>query len=285
MSEFEIIDAQIHEPRLPETAALGIDAVAKTSITVELAREAMDSVGVDATLAVASPGYIEACIARYPTRFAGVHTIDPGVGDLEDKIAGLRAKPGHLAARALVADFRDASLKPEFGAGAYDPLFAACEKHETPLFISTHGWAEAMNTVAERYPGLTIVIDHFGVSQSPVSPPRDEPWDRLPGLLGLARFPNVHVKVCGAPLLSAQAYPFDDVWPNLMRVIDAFGPRRLMWASDYTRLRMSPKSRHGVTYSECRDFLLYTDRLSKADKAEIFGAAARRALRWPKQGA
>ena len=282
MSEFEIIDAQIHEPRLPEAAAVGLDAAAKTSVTVELAREAMDSVGVDAALAVASAGYIDACIARHPTRFAGVHTIDPSVGDLEDKIAALRTRPGHLAARALVADFRDASLKPEFKAGAYDPLFAACEKHKTPLFISTHGWAEAMNTVAERYPGLTIIIDHFGVSQSPVSPPRDEPWDRLPGLLGLARFPNVHVKVCGAPLLSAQAYPFDDVWPNLMRVIEAFGPQRSMWASDFTRLRMSPKSRHGVTYAECRDFLLHTDRLSKSDKAEIFGGAVRRALRWPK---
>lgn len=278
MSGFEIIDAQIHEPRIPDETS---DAATRSSIAVEVAREAMDCVGVDAAIVVASPAYIAACIGRYPARFAGVHTIDPGAEGWREKIATLRASPGHLAARALIADFRDASLKAEFKAGAFNPLFAACERHETPVFISTHGWAEAVADVAQHYPELTIIVDHVGVSQSPVSPPRDDPWDRLPGLLGLAGFPNVHVKICGVPLLSAQSYPFDDVWPQLMRVIDAFGPRRLMWASDYTRLRMSPKSRHGVTYSECRDFLLYTDRLSTSEKAEIFGAAARRALRWP----
>lgn len=282
MSNFEIIDAQIHEPRIPAEMPITFDAAQRTLIAVEIAREAMDSVGVDVALAVASPTFIEACFDRYPGRFAGVHTLDPSAEGLADRVATLRSRPGHIAARALVADFRDASLKPEFKDGAFDPLFAACEFHETPLFVSTHGWAEAMRGVAERYPGLTIIIDHFGLSQSPVSPPRDEPWDRLPGLLGLARYPHVHVKVCGAPLLSAQPYPFDDVWPNLMRVIDAFGPERLMWASDYTRLRMSPKSHHGVTYSECRDFLLWSDRLSSADKAAIFGGTARRVLRWPK---
>ncbi|MCR6645378.1 MAG: amidohydrolase [Terricaulis sp.] len=280
MSQIEIIDAQIHEPPLPQPPE-GLDPAVRSLIGVELAREAMDSAGVDAALLVASPTYIDACVARYPSRFAGVHTLDPSAEDLPSRIAGLRDKPGHLAARALIADWRDAALRRDFKEGAFDAIFEACARHDTPLFVSTHGWAEAMADIAARYPDLTLIIDHFGVSQSPVSPPRAEPWDRLPGLLALARFPNVHVKLCGAPLLSRRNYPFEDVWPYLMQVIEAFEPRRLMWASDYTRLRMAPGRRLGVLYSESRDFLFHTEKLSRADKEAIFGGTARRVLRWP----
>jgi L-fuconolactonase len=69
-------------------------------------------------------------------------------------------------------------------------LYAAAEKYDLPLFVSTHGHADVMASVARTHPGLTLIIDHLGVSQSPVSPPRPEPWDRLDGLLSLAQFPT-----------------------------------------------------------------------------------------------
>jgi len=76
----------------------------------------------------------------------------------------------------------------------FERLYAAAEKYNLPLFISTHGHADVLASVAGAHPGLTMIVDHLGVSQSPVSPPRPEPWDRLPGLLSLAPLPNVHVK-------------------------------------------------------------------------------------------
>jgi predicted TIM-barrel fold metal-dependent hydrolase len=141
-----------------------------------------------------------------------------------------------------------------------------------------------MRPLIEKHPGLTVIIDHLGVSQHPVSPPRDNPWDRLDGLLALADLPNVHVKLCGIPLLSAQAYPFADTWPNLHRVIAAFGADRLLWASDYTRLRMAeargPSRNRGCLYSESRDMLLHSDEIDEATKAAIFGGTAMRILNW-----
>ena len=80
-----------------------------------------------------------------------------------------------------------ATLRPEFGEGKFERLYAAAEKHNLPLFFSTHGHADALESVAREQPGLTMIVDHLGVSQSPVSPPRDEPWDKLPGLLSLAK--------------------------------------------------------------------------------------------------
>ena len=79
-----------------------------------------------------------------------------------------------------------------------------------------------------------MVIDHLGISQSPVSPARAEPWDRLPGLLGLAKYPNVSVKLSGAPNYSKEPYPYRDINSHIKLLFDAFGPRRCFWGTDLT---------------------------------------------------
>lgn len=284
----EIVDAQIHEPVPPKPLAPHFGKDVGLLIDVEIAREAMDSVGVDAALAVASEEYIAASVARYPDRFAGVVTFDHESKDLDADAARAKRLAGVVAGRALIANYLTAIIRPEFTEGRFDALFRAAAREGLPLFISSHGWAAEMEAVAARHPDLTLIIDHIGVSQSPMSPPRAEPWDRLPGLLGLARYPNVHVKLCGGPLLSAEPYPYNDVWPWLDRVFSAFGTERIMWASDYTRMLMAdvPRGaprRRGVLYSDCLNYLLDSERLSASDKENIFGATVRRVLKWPKQ--
>lgn len=58
-----------------------------------------------------------------------------------------------------------------------------------------------------------------------------------------ARCPNRRggaAKFCGAPVMSEEPYPFKHVWPFLHQIIDAFRPERLMWGSDFTRMRWVP---------------------------------------------
>lgn len=284
----EIVDAQIHEPQptRPVEDHYGKDVA--LLVNVEIAREAMDSVGVDAALVFARQEYMDACVARYPDRFAGALTFDFLAPDLEDQVAHFRERPGMLAGRNLVGNARDATLRPEFNEGKFERLYAAAEKHNVPLFFSTHGHAHVMASVAEAHPGLTMVIDHLGVSQSPVSPPRDDPWDRLPGLLGLARYPNVHVKFSGAPVLSREPFPHHDVWPFLHQIINAFGPQRLMWGTDFTRLRwipvvggLAPRDQWHL-YSDSVNYLRDTTEISQSDKEQLFSGTIRRVLRWPK---
>jgi predicted TIM-barrel fold metal-dependent hydrolase len=50
---------------------------------------------------------------------------------------------------------------------------------------------------------------------------------------GLARFPNVHLKLTFAVTGSEEGYPFHDMHPILWRLIEAFGPERCMWGSDF----------------------------------------------------
>ena len=283
-ADFDIIDAQIHQPTPAVPFGDDVPEDVKLAINVELAREAMDSAGVDATLVVAALPYVDACVARYPGRFIGVETFMARGAELAAAVERARGDARLVAGRLLVTDFRTTELSEAFSSGAMDAGFEAAAKVGLPLFLSTHGQAAAMRPVIERHPDLTVIIDHIGVSQHPVSPAREDPWDRLDGLLALAGYDNVSVKICGLPLLSTQAYPFADVWPNLHRVIAAFGAERLMWASDYTRLRMAeaggPMRNRGCLYSETRDMLLHSDEIDQAAKALIFGGTLKRVLRW-----
>jgi predicted TIM-barrel fold metal-dependent hydrolase len=256
-------------------------------LAVEMAREAIDSVGIDMALAVTKESFIDLAHQRYPGRFPGVLTIMHTVPDLAAEVRRVRAHPAMVAGRALVGNFLDATMRPEFDQGVFDPLFATAEEVGLPIFNSTHGGCARMAAIAERHPKLQLIIDHIGVAQHPVSPPGTMSWRTLPDLLALARYPNVAVKLCGAPLLSQQPYPFDDVWPHLARVFEAFGFERVMWASDYTRLRLAdlprgerPRKR-GLTYAESLDFLRRADKLSLEEKRLLLGGAARRLLNLP----
>lgn len=285
----EIIDGQIHEPGPILKLDDSISQEMKNLIGVEIAREAIDVIGVTAALVFARQEYNEACYNRYPDRFRGVLVFNHMADDLEDQIAKFKKQPGMLAARNLVGNAMTGELRPEFNEGKFDRYWALCEKYDLPLFCSTHGSASVMSQVAERHPGLTIIIDHFGISQSPVSPPRPEKWDKLPGLLGLAKYPNVNVKWCGGPLVSdSGVFPYDDVWPYLDQILNAFGPERCLWASDYTRMRWVPETMNDhkprnewKPYSDCLNYLRDTTRLSQNDKEWILGKTVRKILHWP----
>jgi len=282
----EVIDAQIHDP-FPGVPLTDAEAPLRTLLAVELAREAIDAVGIDRALAVTSESFIDLAAERYPGRFPGVLTIAHDLPDLAAEVRRIRAHPAMVAGRALVGNFLDATMRPEFDAGVFDPLYAAAEEVVLPIFNSTHGGCARLAPIAERHPALTLIVDHIGVAQHPVSPPEAMGWGSFEDLLALARYPNVAVKLCGAPLLAEEPYPYDDLWPILDRLFEAFGFDRIMWASDYTRLRLAdhPRGerprRRGLTYAESLDWLRRSDRLAFEEKEWLLGGTARRLLSLP----
>ncbi len=286
LESLEIIDAQIHEPCPGKPLEESMKGEASLW-QVELAREAMDAIGVDRALAVTSENFINCAHERFPGRFPGVHTFFHAHPDLPAEVRRIKAHPAMVAGRALVGDFTNARMRPEFAAGVFDPLYAAAEEVGLPIFNSTHGGCARMAAVAARHPNLTLIIDHIGVAQHPVSPPETMSWAPFEDLLALAKYPNVHVKLCGAPLLSQQNYPYEDLWPNLERMFAAFGYERILWASDYTRLRSADRPRgdrprrRGITYGENLNYLLHSDHLTCGQKALVLGGNARRLFGLP----
>ena len=61
----------------------------------------------------------------------------------------------------------------------------------------------------------------------------------MPQLLALAKFPNVAVKATGVPHYSSEAYPFPALHPYLRQVFDAFGPHRMFWGTDISKMPCS----------------------------------------------
>jgi L-fuconolactonase len=96
----------------------------------------------------------------------------------------------------------------------------------------------------------------------------------LDDLLGLARYPEISVMVSAAPCYSNAPYPFRDLQPFIKRIFDTYGPRRLLWGSDLSRLKCS--------YRECLDqFRMSLDFLSTEDKEWILGKTLAVVLNWP----
>src|SRR3989442_12560516 len=88
--------------------------------------------------------------------------------------------------------------------------------------------------------------------------------------------------------MSRHPVPIHDVWPYLHQIVNAFGPDRLMWGSDFTRLRRKPMIDGGGLaprdqwhlYSDSVNYLRDTTELSATDKEKIFGGTIRAVLRW-----
>src|ERR1700716_593816 len=106
----EIVDAQIHEPAPPRPLdpALGEDL--ELLVNVELAREAMDSVGVDVALINSAQNFMDAAVQRYPHRFGGCGRIDHRAPDVDEQVAEYRQKPGMLAIRTSIANWQNDTL-------------------------------------------------------------------------------------------------------------------------------------------------------------------------------
>jgi predicted TIM-barrel fold metal-dependent hydrolase len=93
--------------------------------------------------------------------------------------------------------------------------------------------------IAERHPGLKLVVDHLALTRGK----DEEAFREIDRLLALAGRPNVAVKASCLPLYTTDKYPYQRLHPYLRRVYDAFGPKRMFWGSDWSRLP--------CTYRQC----------------------------------
>jgi len=109
----------------------------------------------------------------------------------------------------------------------------------------------------QRFPDVQFVIDHCGAAFD--APPGHASIDDA---VAMASYANVAYKWAHAPsFLSTEPYPFPDLEPKLRRAIDAFGPVRVMWASDYTMTRHRARGPRHFSASAIRRRCRRTKRL------------------------
>ncbi len=205
--------------------------------------------------------------AHYPTRFAIMGRFDPEAPDAQSRLESWLGQPGMLGIRLT---FHKPQWSRWLESESLDWFWSGCERLGIPLMIFVPGLLGKVPALAQRHPGLKLILDHMGR--------RSELKDAacfadLDELLALARYANVAVKTSAIPCYTTETYPFANLTPYLRRIY-AFGPRRLMWGSDWTRLP--------CTYGECLNhFRFALDFLSEEDKEWILGKAANEWLAWP----
>ena len=182
---------------------------------------------------------IDAC-RRYPDRFAIMGRFPIERPDRRGELDGWKRQPGMLGLRFT---FGSASQRPWMTDGTVDWFWPVAERLELPLMMSVTGLLPHVDRIAERHPGLRIIVDHLALAQGKKD---DEAFAHLPELLAMARRPNVAVKASALPVYSSEPYPYRNLHAHIRRVFDAFGPHRMFWGTDLTRLPCS--YRQAVTF-------------------------------------
>ena len=205
---------------------------------VETVLDEMHRNGVSKTLLVQWSGeydnsYLLECKRRFPGRFSVIVNVNTGQADaleqaeklVEQGAEGLRLRPAtrspgrnplaiwHKAAELGVPVSLLGSLA-EFGAAEFDNL-------------------------VKELPNLKIVIEHLGHMSGDGREKTAPPHEPVKKVLELAKHPNVYIKVHGLGEFATRSTvvqkpsPFSTVPALIEMTIDAFGPMRVMWGSDF----------------------------------------------------
>ena len=204
----------------------------------------------------------------HPDQFAVMGRLALEKPESRALLAGWRRQPGMLGMRFT---FNTEQQRPWLTDGTAEWLWPAAERAGIPVMMSVSGQLPTVDRIAERHPGLRLVIDHLGLRSGSRG---DEAFAGLPELCALARRGNVAVKASALPCYATEPYPFRGLHGHIRRVYDAFGPRRMFWGTDWSRLPCP--WRQAVT--------LFTEELpwlGREDQDWIMGRAICEWLGWP----
>ncbi|MFE2517114.1 amidohydrolase family protein [Streptomyces mirabilis] len=192
--------------------------------------------------------------------------------DVADELARLRELPGGHRLKGirhqvqgepdpewlLRPDVRD-GLAAVAGAGlVYDLIVLP---HQLPTCVRA----------AADHPGLTFVLDHLG--KPPIATGALRPW--ATAVRALAALPNTVCKLSGMVTEADHAkWTVDGLRPYADTVLDAFGPGRLMFGSDWPVCTLAAS--YGQVVDAAEEL---TGGLGAEERAEVFGGTATRVYR------
>ncbi len=204
--------------------------------------------------------YLVETLAAHPDTFAAAMIVDAD----DDGSQIRRWSEAGIGGIRLPANFRgtgDDPLAHWRTAAALDLVVSAPSSPETLL---SDEFAEVVRT----FPDLQIVIEHLGGTKPGMDAATFKP------ILALAAQANLTIKVPGFGEFCHLPHPFVDVPPFADWVLEAFGPQRMMWGSDWPPV----SSREGYA-SSLRFPMRHFSALSAAEQEAIFGGTAQRVWR------
>ncbi len=232
-----IVDAQIHL----WTKGITLPPHRAHPYLVDEAVKDMDAAGIDRAV-IHPPSWdpdsnelaVEAARA-HPDRFAILGWFALDRAESRALVDGWKSRPGMFGLRFT---FLQPHMKTWPTDGSMDWLWPAAERAGLPIALLAADFLPLLGQIAERHPGLKLMVDHMGAVRGKTG---DEAFAHMSQLLTLARHPNIAVKATGGPAYASDGYPFRSLDKHYRTIYDAFGPHRMFWGTDITRMPCSWK--------------------------------------------
>jgi predicted TIM-barrel fold metal-dependent hydrolase len=228
---FAIIDPHVHvwkhDPKYPFAPGAHVPAEDRTP---EMLLELMKANNVERTVIIQvihykwDNTYLADVLKQYPKTFKGVARVNPEDPGAPDHLSELMRKPGFHGVRISPgADERSNWITGPL----MPPLWKRCEELKVPMTVLCPATRlPDIEKLIDKFPALTVVIDHMADC------PLDQPA-QLAHLLALEKFPNVFIKISHTWSLSKEEFPYKDSQALVKHLYDKFGPKRLMWGTDW----------------------------------------------------
>jgi L-fucono-1,5-lactonase len=229
------------------------------------------SVAVQARQSIAETQWLLDLASRHDFVLGVVGWIDVCSDKIEVSLDKFKGHSKLVGIRHVVQDEPDDdfTLRPDFQRG----IAALAGYDLTYDILIFPRQLPAAIQLAERFPNQPFVLDHM--AKPPIADKEISPWRE--GIERLARSSNVFCKLSGF-LTEAnwQAWQQQDFRPYFNTVLDAFGPHRLMFGSDWP-VALLAGSYHD-TFSLVQQ---YIGHLSATEQAAVMGGNAARFYHLP----
>lgn len=273
----QIIDAQIHVwgSGLPSNKS----HIQVTSFTAEQAIDMMNEAGVTAAIIHPpswDPDSIDMAldaVNKYPGRFAIMGSIDLSNPESISLMPDWKDQNGMLGMRF---GFLRGENKNLLHNNELDWFWSAASEYQIPISVLATDSLLILKEVARQYPDLSLTIDHLGGRGGNTDLKDDEAMEHMSDLLSLSEVPNIAVKATGAPGYSSEIYPFKGMHKYLKQIYDHFGPNRMFWGTDITKMKCS--------WKEC--ITMFTNELpwlNDRDQTLVMGEAICKWWGWSKK--
>ncbi|NJR80607.1 amidohydrolase family protein [Sphingomonas corticis] len=228
-----IVDAQIHLWSTPG----GPPHHRSEPYTADEAVREMDAAGVSRSIncpAIWDPRsneYAQEAVASHPGRFGTMGWLPLDTAPDPEVVERLLGRPGMLGLRFVLMT---PAATVALGAGDLDWIWEVANRLGRPVALMVpRPMLGTVGDLARRFGDINFLVDHLAIGPHDRMPAAAEDIDQL---LSLATLPNVAAKATATPGFSAEPFPHQDVAPVLKRVYDAFGPQRMFWGTDFTRM-------------------------------------------------
>ncbi|MEX3977862.1 amidohydrolase [Paraburkholderia sp. EG287A] len=206
-------------------------------------------------------------LARHEPSIAGVvgwvPLDDPHVATL---IAELAREPKLRGVRPMLQDLPDDDWIENADTARGVEALIAHDLAFDALVFTRH--AHALATFLARNPALRVVIDHG--AKPPIADGGESGYTAWSQAISrFARFPQVHCKLSGLATEAAPGWDDATLAPWVAHLLASFGPKRLMWGSDWPVLNLNGDYARWHASAQ-----RLTQALSVDERAAVFGGNA-----------